>query len=406
MSKSFMLVCVVVLFALTAHPQTIGDTVRLKSDSAQGVPVHAAPGDSSYVRWAGGTIGKVTDEDGATHWLKVEAAGKDGWVTKRYLVVVAADSDTPEPPENELLTYTVGCWNLEWFHFNHTRGFPENTDGGPSYPERQTADYQRIAEIITNRLAARLLVLSEIGGQGNNKSAEMDRLLTHLGNTWTYSIGDSGADQHIAMLYDTSAVRKDSIQEIAIAEDKEDGSDIFYRDPLVGRFTFLDRAQHPQNDFIVVGIHLASGEDKVANHNKAMSVLRTRLHALVTAGTLPAAEKDILIMGDMNASRYDLSAENFWTGYDSTGFKFAALCPDDGSLYPPTRLANVPLHPRSQIDYIFGSTVSGGISTELVQLLAQVHTELTVPGGFDDFRHHVSDHLPVTVNIRVLSDDD
>jgi endonuclease/exonuclease/phosphatase family metal-dependent hydrolase len=410
MLKSFVVGCVLTLFAVGAYPQVVGDTVRLQSDNAQGVPVHPAAGDASYVRWVIGTIGKIVDEDTATRWLKVEAAGKSGWITKRYLVVVSdePDGDDSESAENELLTYAIGCWNLEWFHLNHERGFPENkpSAGGPTYQSRKTEDYQRIADIITQRLRARLLVLNEINGQAGNKSAELDKLLTHLGNSWAYFIGNSGGNQRVAMLYDTVAVKKEKIQEVAIPKEASDGSDIFFRDPLVGRFTFLDKEKHPQNDVVVVGIHLASGQSKVSNHNKAMQVLRTKLHSLFDNGQFPAGEKDILIMGDFNASRYDSSAENFWTGYDSTRFKFAALCPEDGLLYPGTRLANVPLHPKSQIDYIFGSTVSGGVSSELVQLIAQVHTQLTAPGGFDDFRQHVSDHLPVTVNIRVVSDDD
>ena len=410
MLRSFVVGCAVVLFALAAYPQVVGDTVRLRSDSSKGVPVHPTATDPSYVRWANGTIGKIVADQTGSAWLKVEAVSKDGWIAKKYLTVVHDDPDDTEPPENELLTYTVGCWNLEWFHLDHTRGFPENDPHtppvGPTYQSRKTEDYQRIADIIRHRLEARLLVLNEINGQAGNKSAELDRLLTHLGNSWAYFIGNSGINQRVAMLYDTATVRKESILELSIPQKKVDGDDIFFRDPLVGRFTFLDKEKHPKNDFIVVGVHLASGQQKVANHNEAMKVLRTKLHDLFDNGQLPAGEKDILIMGDLNASPYDNKQENFWTDFDKPRFDFEALAPEDGTLYPGTRLANVPLHPKSQIDYILGSTATGGISGELVQLLAQVHLNLTQPAGFDDFRAHVSDHLPVTVNIRVVSDDD
>jgi hypothetical protein len=65
----------------------------------------------------------------------------------------------------------------------------------------------------------------------------------------------------------------------------------------------------------------------------------------------------------------------------------------------------VPLHPKSKIDYLMGSMRQGGIADELTQLTAEVHTHLT-SGGFDDFREHLSDHIPVSVKVRLVADDD
>jgi hypothetical protein len=89
-----------------------------------------------------------------------------------------------------------------------------------------------------------------------------------------------------------------------------------------------------------------------------------------------------------------------------TRFQFQTLSPDDDEDYAPTRMAGVPLFPRSKIDYLMGSTRPGGINDELVQLTAEVHTHLLGEGEFDDYREHVSDHLPVTVRVRVVTDDD
>ena len=58
--KTIFSLCVVVVVSITlvtpAWSQIVGDTVRLSSTNSQGVPVHPAAGDSSYVRWANGTL--------------------------------------------------------------------------------------------------------------------------------------------------------------------------------------------------------------------------------------------------------------------------------------------------------------------------------------------------------------
>jgi endonuclease/exonuclease/phosphatase family metal-dependent hydrolase len=160
-----------------------------------------------------------------------------------------------------------------------------------------------------------------------------------------------------------------------------------------------------KNDLLVVGVHLASGQNKAQNHNQAMQVLRERLNQALTNGTFPAGEKDILIAGDMNASRYDSAEEDFWDFSDATGLNLKTLSPENGEEYPGTRLAGVPLIPSSKIDYILFSNVSEGLSNDLVQNVAQVHQDL-LPANFNDWRNHLSDHIPVTIKVRIVADDD
>jgi endonuclease/exonuclease/phosphatase family metal-dependent hydrolase len=133
-----------------------------------------------------------------------------------------------------------------------------------------------------------------------------------------------------------------------------------------------------------------------------MTALRDRLRQAVQAGSFAAGEHDVLIAGDFNASRYDTNVESFWTGWDSTGYRFTTLSPTNGVDYPGTRLAGVPLLPRSQIDYLLASE---SLVASLVQPVAAVHLEL-LPTNFHDFRALYSDHLPVTVRVRVQPDND
>jgi endonuclease/exonuclease/phosphatase family metal-dependent hydrolase len=393
----------VLILGKTVSAQNVGDNVRLESENSQGVPVHPAPGDASFVRWANGTTGKVQAIDQATGWLKVESLGNEGWVIKRYLRAIQDDLEPEDTAGNETLTYAVGTWNLEYFKDGASRGFPEYQNGGPRYGSRTRTDLQRIADIIGRQLQAKIMVLNEINGKKDApESSELNELVDVLGSQWKYELAASGGSQRIAILYDTSSIQKKKCEELSIPANKVQGSDIFARDPLVCHFAFVDSNGQIKNDLLVVGLHLASGQDKVQNHNAAMEVLKQRLHDLQNTDPSLAGEKDILMGGDLNASRYDTKVENFWAAYDKGGFDFITLSPEDGELYPATRMAGVPLEPKSKIDYLIASK---GLSKELVQSVASVHHEFAA-SGFDDFREHVSDHFPVTVRVRVVDDDD
>ena len=84
-----------------------------------------------------------------------------------------------------------------------------------------------------------------------------------------------------------------------------------------------------------------------------------------------------------------------------------------GDNYPATRLSGVPLGlDRSQIDYVIVSRFRMGARTglsgqEISAATATVHTGLIqAQGGADAYRRDLSDHLPVTVRVQIIDDDD
>jgi transposase-like protein len=65
--------------------------------------------------------------------------------------------------------YVVGTWNLEHFGFGKSRGFPEDKNGGPTYPAHTSEQRDAIARTIRDTLDAKILVLNEINGvRGGN----------------------------------------------------------------------------------------------------------------------------------------------------------------------------------------------------------------------------------------------
>ena len=412
LSRILALTC---LFSLgttvTSWAQRVGDAVILESKNPRGVPVHPAPGDNRYVRWANGTTGTIEEIDDETGWIRVESLGNSGWIVSPY-VSVLANEDVPvsegivAAEDNEQESIVVGTWNLEHFSHHGERGFPENTLNrpGPTYGPRTGADIAVIANVIRTNLFADILILNEVNGRhGQTTSAEMEELLEHLGSDWDYVLSQAGGNLRIAILHN-SAVRREICKEFTVEELEVQGKDIFDRDPLACQFKVV-RDGNDLNDLIVVGLHLASGQRLTGNHNMAMKILRHKLTESLQGNPFPSQERDIVIGGDINANRYDTYLEDFWTGPASATLRLRTLSPDNGEDYSPTRLVGVPLVPRSKIDYFLVWDVAGGVVADLVQNNVHVHTELLVMGT-DAYRESLSDHLPVTVRIRISNDDD
>jgi endonuclease/exonuclease/phosphatase family metal-dependent hydrolase len=404
-----LLLCVVLTYlpCLGQPALNEGDCVRLQAFSSLGVPLHPAPGNNGVSgRLGHATVARITDHDAPTDWFEITAGNSVGWIIRRYI-----DEPVPcEPaPGADALTYVVGSWNLEHFHEGASRGFPENTRGGPTFPARTQADYETIAALIET-IEAKILVLEEIfaeeivvDAETDVRSAELDRLISILGSAnYDYVIGESGGSQHIAILYDQRAARLNEACETDFPRIQVQGKNLFDRQPLMAHFTLLENGQD-RNDLVVVGVHLASGQQNNRNHDRAIEMLLDELDEARTEDwCVPGDENDILITGDFNASRFDVTHEDFWDEMESESWDVLA---DSSATYSPTRLAGVPLEPRSIIDYVIVSSGSRGLDGEEVDTdEATVHVDLV--GQPEAFRRQASDHIPVTVQVRVMEDTD
>ena len=303
--------------------------------------------------------------------------------------------------------YTVATWNLEYYSYSRTRGFPEYTEGGPKYPAREPQQRRAVAEAVRTRIDARIVMLNEIEGKGvENGLTILGDLVKRLGKSWKFRMGTEGGNQRLAVVWDSRFARLNAYREITIEEVTVDERDIFERDPLLAHFTLLKEGE-PMNDLLVVGLHLASGQHRVLNHDAAMACLRKELKALRgNDPVLPASEADILIVGDLNANAFDDRPEQFFQDYNRGEWR--VLAREDS--YPATRLAGVPLNYGDPIDYILATAKSGEfgglLGEEVLEPEARVWTELIEDGEFAKFRKTYSDHLPVSVCVRLMKDTD
>lgn len=211
----------------------------------------------------------------------------------------------------------------------------------------------------------------------------------------------------MALLYDTDCCRLNEVLEIVVDPVYLEGTDVFSHGPLAAHVSFLHGDQ-VLNDLVVVGLHLAAGQDKDDNHDRAMEILRSRLESLQGNGFLGGeGEADLVLMGDLNANMFSPPAEQFFLDMDVGRWDVLA-----SPGYPATRLSGHPLQQRgSIIDYVIVSRNAGqfaGLSGDEIQESdAVVHVNLIEAfGGPEGCRRRLSDHLPVTVRVAVGHDSD
>ncbi len=302
----------------------------------------------------------------------------------------------------------VGTWNIEHLHGSRTRGAPEIKRGGPRIAPRKSADYSYLADTIRT-LGAKVLALQEVNAYrrgGRYRSRELRRLVRALGSKhWRYAVSRSGWREHLAFVYDRRVVQAKAFCEARFSWKMVGDRPTFFRQPFAAHFALLDGRGKAQNDFTMINLHLVSGQHRVKNHDQAMvQLLHETKRKRWFKKCIPPGEQDLMIAGDLNASRFDHRREKFWSLLELTGWDILA---DSRKKYPPTRLSGVPLRLRqSHLDYIIIRKGPRGLAgREIRARTARVHTELVKPSS-TLFRRRASDHLPVTVRIRRVPDDD
>jgi len=301
--------------------------------------------------------------------------------------------------DDEPTTYTIGTWNVARL----------------SLSKRGKKIIPDVANVIANKLNAKIMILNEVSGdkvEGEpvRESKTIMKLIEELdnyGGDYGYIITASGGSGlRVAILFDKNCVELNAEDELDIPEEKVQNQDIFSRNPLVARFTFLKDSVR-MNDLLVVGLHLASGQRLIKNHTAAMDELLGQLSDLRAEGKIcPDDEYDILVAGDFNS---DFIAEKQRVILDEW-FKedYDVLATDN---YPCTNLNGKELRPYSRLDYMivssFNSEHNGLYGEEIDVPEATVWYSLA--GENEDwvsYKENFSDHFPVTVKVKVMDDTD
>lgn len=298
----------------------------------------------------------------------------------------------------------MGVWNIEKLSTTAQRGFPE-LQGSQSLDPRSDADLDQIADYIRDELEVDALMVTEIEPDSPDstptvpQSAQLNHIAQKLGDKWRYFLGRTGGDLRLGILFNTDRIRLKKLVNLHAPEFPVSGRDVLDRDPLIAWISVVDDAGQVRNDVLLVCLHLKSVQDRFRNNRMAAVA---KIIGDLTDGPTRAAlqlpgkseEREVLILGDCNDSEFDNPGFKYMFDYlSATGFPHVK--PSSGG-YPDTRVNG------SKIDHIFAT--GKVIHHTMIPDSFRVHT---VPDGERAaYRETFSDHFPVTVDLRIQSDDD
>lgn len=268
------------------------------------------------------------------------------------------------PLQAETPHVEVGTWNLEWFN-DKSRGFPENTHGGPTYGPRDAEGLKTIAYLIQKH-GIDVLGLEEI-----SRASDLKALLEYLPGFQMYVVPDR-ASQHCALIWDASQVTariQPPLAALAITSGCREG---LHASLWAGKFSF---------DYM--GVHLANKDDQVAQQT---SLLSAWLHGNL-AQSRPT-DDDVIIGGDFNLTPRESALQTLLRD------PWLVWCWAGAQALPPTRACS-----EKTIDHLFMSC-----SCYTNQRLGETVVPREDLQFGDRYRELVSDHLPVIQSFRTDCD--
>ena len=321
---------------------------------------------------------------------------------------------------------TVTTWNIE--HLGSPgRGFGGGFGGFGSgsipprsqqLPRRTDDDLKRIATFIRDDLKSDLLALQEIAittrQRGRSKCGPLDKIVTELesdGSDWSYFLPpvdqtpsrDSAGNEFLAFLWNRKRVRLLTVFEMPFDDLELAGKSLFDRMPLVGYFEALKDDGSEGNDFVLVNLHLASGQDNDENHLIAMTLIQFELAGALASHAV--SESDIIILGDFNdnPSLKKTNGEPEYSNAMYVHMEYKGYVDLSTADLKTTRM-NSSLD--SLIDHIL---VNKSARADVLQERATIFKPGTGDGDPDLFpawRMTFSDHFPLSFEMRIRTDDD
>lgn len=298
----------------------------------------------------------------------------------------------------------LGVWNIEKLSTSATRGFPE-LQGSSILPPRSDSQLQAIALYIREELKVDALMVTEIEAddpestESKPQSAQLNRIAEAMGNQWRYFLGRTGEKMRLGLLFNTDRVKLKKLVNLNSPEFLVSGKDVLDRDPFIAWIAKNGTGGVEERDLILICVHLKSQQGPFKNNRMAAIAKligdftdRDVRNAL----TLPSKseEPEAIILGDCNDSTFRENGFKYMFDYlNGVGFKH--LRPSSGN-YPPTRVNG------SQIDHLFATKEL--VDNSIVADSFKVHT--VSESERDEYRFAMSDHFPVTVDIKGGIDSD
>jgi len=302
----------------------------------------------------------------------------------------------------------VTTWNIEHLG-TEGRGFGGGYGGG-NIPLRTGAQLDAIAQFIENDIQADVLAVQEIGitheDSGYTRSTQLDHIVAAMGPEWRYILppknDDHGEDSmYVGYIWNAQKVRAVSVAPMAVPRIELAGKALFDRVPMIGYFEILDSQGQGKNDFALVNVHLASGQHNDENHLIAMTLIEYRLTKALEA--MGVRESDRIILGDFNDNPYRRTNSGR-TKYSPAMYQHMFFKGFVDYVTPDFHSTRMDQNLTSVIDHVLvNSSAARHVENDG---RAWILLPSQGPSGFAQWRQTYSDHFPISVAIRIGSDDD
>lgn len=317
-------------------------------------------------------------------------------------------------PAQETLTITT--WNVE--HLGSPgRGFGGGFGAG-KLPLRNDQQLQQIAVLIKDKLKSDILVLQEVGinrrYRGASHCRPLDAIKKHLkklGQSWESYLppvrftprSDDEENIHLAFIWNVKRVKPHSFAELDFRNYFVAGKSLFDRRPLIGHFSALNKDGKLANDFVLVNVHLGSGQNNDENHLVAMTMIQHELES--NLGRYGVTEVDRIILGDFNDNPYAVDSKGRKISspalYEHMKFKgYVDL------VTPDMKTTRVSSKLNSLIDHILVSSEAREHMPDVKATLFRPDDGTGDPQKLTDWRQTFSDHFPISFQMAIAPRDD
>ncbi|MCG8016703.1 MAG: endonuclease/exonuclease/phosphatase family protein [Candidatus Thiodiazotropha sp. 'RUGA'] len=302
----------------------------------------------------------------------------------------------------------IATWNIE-----NLGTYGRGSDGGHGEAVlalRSKEQLNDIADFIRDDLASDVIALQEIGithAYGPvSQNAQLDAIVKKLGSSWKYYLPPVPYDHkpdslYVGYLWNTEKVKAIAIAPMRVPHLSLAGAALFSRTPVIGFFEAKDKDEESElNDFVLVNVNLAPGQDNDENHLIAMTLIEYRLDDALAAMNIN--EEDRIILGDFNDDPHKVS-ETGTLKYSPAMYYHMAF---KGYMdYVPADFKSTRMDTdlNSIVDHLL---VSQAAQTHLFGNRAFLWLPEDAPESFAEWRETYSNHFPVSVVMNITEDDD
>ena len=294
----------------------------------------------------------------------------------------------------------VTTWNIEHLGTDG-RGFPEAT----GIPRRTDAQLREIGRFIRDTIQSDIVALQEIAithqTGGNSRSTQLDTITAEMGAEWEYHLppqhpNHDSDSMYVGFLWDSNQINGLAFRSMNVPIVDMARKALYDRIPQIGYFEIRQGGQ-TRNDFLLINVHLASGQDFDENHAIAIVDIESRLNGELSA--MGVTEADRVILGDFNDNpfaRRSSGRRRFTNAlYSHMGFKGYFDFVDE--TFVSTRMS---VNFNSIIDHVL---VNRSAERHIDEVLAEMFVPPTAT--FATWRQTFSDHFPISILINIEAQD-